>query len=88
MAKRKKSTKPKKAPVSLKQRVAKKPSFDPSLLEDDEEEIVDDSPDIEDPDEGKYRDELRMGEPEGRDPLFDDDNIEKKGSAQRFRIDG
>ena len=56
-------------------------------MEDEEQEIVDDGPDVEDPDEGRYHDELRMGEPEGRDPLFDDDVVEKKGGSRRFRID-
>jgi hypothetical protein len=49
-----------------------------------EEEIID-------PDEGRYRDELRMGPPAGRDPLFDEDRVERNcradRSTQRIRVD-
>ena len=88
MAKRKKFVKSRKVPTPSKRRIARKPRVDPAIFDNDDEEIVDDGPDPDDPDEGKCRDELRMGDPEGQDPLFRDDDIEKKGSSQRYRIDG
>jgi len=48
-----------------------------------------DSEEVIDPDEGKYKDELRMGIPDYVDPMFDDEKIERRSdrSNKDFKVD-
>lgn len=86
MAKRRKLATKKKvaSKLSTKERKVSQDYLDELSDGDIEEEVID-------PDEGRYRDELRMGPPAGRDPLFDEDRVDRISRADslsfRYRVD-